>query len=102
MPDGVTRVVDMPGGQSLGVAPASYGQARIRLRAGTVLALYTDGLVETRTRSFDQGILALRAALADPHPHLDATCESLAAAPGDTREDDVTVVLARIPPGPAA
>jgi len=46
MPDGTTRVLDMPGGQSLGVAPASYGQARIRLRPGTILALYTDGLVD--------------------------------------------------------
>jgi hypothetical protein len=99
MPDGTTRVLDMPGGQSLGVAPASYGQARIRLRPGTVLALYTDGLVETRTRPFDQGILALRAALASPRPDLDAACEELATAPGETREDDITIVLARIPAG---
>jgi serine phosphatase RsbU (regulator of sigma subunit) len=99
MPGGATRVLDMPGGQSLGVAPASYGQARIRLRPGTVLALYTDGLVETRTRPFDQGILALRAALSGPRPDLDATCEELATAPGETREDDITIVLARIPAG---
>jgi Stage II sporulation protein E (SpoIIE)/GAF domain len=102
MPDGTTRVLDLPGGQSLGVAPASYGQARIRLLPGTILALYTDGLVETRTRPFDQGILALRSTLARPHPDLDATCEELAASPGENREDDITVVLVRIPPGPAA
>ena len=100
MPDGTTRVLDMPGGQSLGVAPASYGQARIRLRPGTILALYTDGLVETRTRPFDQGILALRAALARPRRDLDATCEELATAPGGSPEDDITVVLARIPADP--
>jgi len=91
----------MPGGQSLGVAPASYGEARIRLRPGTVLALYTDGLVETRTRPFDQGILALRSALAGPRRDLDATCEELASSPGESREDDITIVLARILPGPA-
>ena len=100
MPDGTTRVVDMPGGQSLGIAPTRYGQASIRLRPGTVLALYTDGLVETRTRPFDRGILALRAALGRPHPDLDAACEALAAAPGETLEDDVTVVLARVQPVP--
>ena len=100
MPDGTTRVIDMPGGQSLGVAPARYGQASIRFRPGTVLALYTDGLVETRTRPFDQGILALRAALGRQYPDLDATCEALAAAPGEIREDDITVVLARVQPGP--
>jgi hypothetical protein len=100
-PEGSTRVIGMPGGQSLGVAPASYGQAHIRLRPGTVLALYTDGLVETRTRSFDQGIVALRSALGRPCPDLDATCEELASWPGENREDDITIVLARIPPAPA-
>jgi hypothetical protein len=99
-PDGTTRVIDMPGGQSLGVAPAGYGQASIRFRPGAVLALYTDGLVETRTRPFDQGIVALRGALGRPQPDLDATCEALAASPGETREDDITVVLARLQPGP--
>jgi serine phosphatase RsbU (regulator of sigma subunit) len=99
LPDGTTRVVDIPSGQSLGVAPASYGEARIRLRPGTTLALYTDGLVETRTRPFDRGILALRSALAHPRPNLDATCEELASSPGDNREDDTTIVLARITPG---
>ncbi len=100
MPDGTTRVLEMPAGQSLGVAPTRYGQASIRFRPGTVLALYTDGLVETRTRPFDQGILALRAALGRQYPDLDATCEALAAAPGEIREDDITVVLARVQPGP--
>jgi serine phosphatase RsbU (regulator of sigma subunit) len=99
MPDGTTRVLELPSGQSLGIAPASYGEARIRLRPGTVLALYTDGLVETRTRPFDRGILALRSALSRPRLDLDATCEELAASPGETREDDTTIVLARIPEG---
>ena len=102
MPDGTTRVVGLPGGQSLGVAPADYGQAHLGFRPGTVLALYTDGLVETRTRPFDQGIVALRAALARPRQDLEATCEELATAPGDNREDDITIVLARILPFPAA
>jgi hypothetical protein len=101
-PGGAARVVGLRGGQSLGVGPARYGQARIRLRPGAILALYTDGLVETRTRPFDQGIRALRSALARPHPDLEASCEELAMWPGENREDDITVVLARIPPGPAA
>src|SRR6516162_3997060 len=99
LPDGTTRVPDLPDGQSLGVTKASYGQARVRLRPGTTLALYTDGLVETRTRPFDQGILALRSALSGQHQHLDATCEELISALGETGEDDITVVLARIPLG---
>ena len=102
MPGGTTRVPDLPGGQSLGVAPARYGQARIKLPPGTILALYTDGLVETRTRSFDQGILTLRSVLARQHGDLDAACDELIASLGEYYEDDITVVLARIPPSATA
>jgi hypothetical protein len=98
MPDHTTRVPELPGGQSLGVSPASYGQARIKFPPGTILALYTDGLVETRTRPFDQGILALRSVLARGDQQLDTLCEDLVSALGESYEDDITVVLARIPP----
>lgn len=97
LPGGLTRVPDMPGGQSLGLGTGVYGQARIRLRPGAVIALYTDGLVETRTRSFDQGILALRAALAAWPGRLDTVCDTLVAALAEPHEDDVTVLLARVP-----
>lgn len=97
MPDGTTRVPDMPGGQSLGLGSAVYGQARIKFPPGAVIALYTDGLVETRTRSFDQGIVALRSVLACGPPQLDAACDQLISSLAERSEDDVTVVLARIP-----
>jgi serine phosphatase RsbU (regulator of sigma subunit) len=97
MPDGITRVPDLPAGQSLGLGSAVYGQARIKLLPGTVIALYTDGLVETRTRSFDQGILAVRSVLADRNVHLETACDTLIASLAERYEDDVTVVLARIP-----
>jgi hypothetical protein len=97
MPDRTTRVAELPGGLSLGMVPASYGQARIRLRPGTILALYTDGLVETRTRPFDQGILVLRSVLAQGGQQLDTLCEDLVSSLGQDHEDDITVVLARIP-----
>jgi serine phosphatase RsbU (regulator of sigma subunit) len=97
MPDGTTRVPDLPAGQSLGLGSAVYGQARIKVPPGTVIALYTDGLVETRTRPFDQGILALQLALPCGPGRLDAVCDRLIGALAERFEDDVTVVLARIP-----
>jgi hypothetical protein len=97
MPDGTTHVPELPSGQSLGLGFAIYGQARIKLPPGAVIALYTDGLVETRTRSFDRGILAVRSALSRGHRHLDITCDMLIASLAERYEDDVTVVLARIP-----
>jgi hypothetical protein len=98
LPGGTTRVPELPAGQSLGIGVASYGQARIKLPPGAILALYTDGLVESRTRSFDQGILALRSVLAREHGNLDAICDALIASLAGRCEDDITVILARIPP----
>ena len=97
MPDGVTRVPDLPAGQSLGLGSAVYDQACIKLSPGAVIALYTDGLVETRTRSFDQGISALRAVLDCRPGDLGAACDTLIASLAERSEDDVTVVLARTP-----
>jgi hypothetical protein len=97
LPDGTTRVAELPAGQSLGLGPAVYGEARFELPPGTIVALYTDGLVESRTRSFDQGIVALRELLAGAHEHLDTLCDTLIATLAEHCEDDVTVTLARIP-----
>ena len=99
LPDGTTRVPELPAGPSLGLGTAVYGQARIKLPPGAVLALYTDGLVESRTRSFDQGILALRSVLAREHGHLETICDALITSLAGRCEDDITVILARIPPG---
>ncbi len=97
LPDGTTRVPELPPGQSLGIGVASYGQARIKLPPGAILALYTDGLVESRTRSFDQGILALRSVLAREHGNLEAICDALITSLAGRCEDDITVILARVP-----
>lgn len=99
LPDGTTHVPDLPAGPSFGLdLDARYGEARFKFPPGAVLALYTDGLAETRSRPFDQGIAALQAMLArhrrEPLQVIaDLIIESLAVR----REDDVTVLLARIP-----
>lgn len=99
-PDGSTRALDLPSGQSLGLGLATYGQARIKLPPGAVLALYTDGLVETRTRSFDQGISTVRAELSAIGDPLAKICDRLIHALADHPEDDVTLILVRIPDSP--
>ncbi|WP_037885239.1 SpoIIE family protein phosphatase [Streptomyces viridochromogenes] len=64
-PDGRTQVVDLPGGVVLGVdAQARYPVAELLMEPGAVLALYTDGLVERPGVDIDDGISALRVALA--------------------------------------
>jgi serine phosphatase RsbU (regulator of sigma subunit)/PAS domain-containing protein len=63
--DGRTRVLDLPGGVVLGVAPrARYPVTELQMEPGAILALYTDGLVERPGSDIDEGITALRVALA--------------------------------------
>ncbi len=98
LPDGRTHVPALPAGLPVGLGASQFGQARIKLPPGAVLALYTDGLVESRTRSFTKGVLALRSAISGQHGDLAGTCDTLIESLRH-QEDDVTVLLARIPPG---
>lgn len=64
-PDGRTEALDLPGGVVLGVDPgAPYPLTEFHVEPGAVLALYTDGLVERPGTDIDDGITALRLALA--------------------------------------
>ena len=98
--DGVTQVIELPAGLPLGLGDGSFEQTRIRLPPGATLALYTDGLAESRTRPLEEGITALRealsAALARPGGTLDACCAAVTSELRQQGEDDVTLVLARI------
>jgi hypothetical protein len=95
LPDGRTYVPAVPAGMPVGLGTGLFGQVRIKLPPGAVLALYTDGLVDSRTLSFERGILALRAAISGEHGDLASTCDTLIESLH--HDDDVTVMLARIP-----
>jgi serine phosphatase RsbU (regulator of sigma subunit) len=99
-PDGTTQVLDLPPGLPLGLGAESFQALRFGVPAGATLALYTDGLVESRSRPIDTGMAALREALAadlaDPSASLDSVCARVTAALQEHGEDDITLVLARI------
>ena len=100
--DGTTRVPVLPPGLPLGLGAGSFDATLVSLPPGTTLALYTDGLAESRTRPLDEGIAALRdalsSALAQPGAALDSTCETVTRALRQRGEDDITLVLARVRP----
>ncbi|HEY9244366.1 MAG TPA: SpoIIE family protein phosphatase [Streptosporangiaceae bacterium] len=100
LPDGSTMLPELPAGLPLGLAAGSFDTVRIDLPPGAVLALYTDGLVESRTRPLDDGLSALRdalgAALGKPGATLDGACEEVIQALRQRGEDDLTLLLARI------
>jgi PAS domain S-box-containing protein len=102
LPDHTSRVVDVPPGLPLGLGPTTFHAVRLTLPPRSTLALYTDGLVESRRRPFDEGILALRAALAASSGPLQASCDAITRSLCRYAEDDTTLILARIPDRPGA
>ncbi|AXI79882.1 SpoIIE family protein phosphatase [Peterkaempfera bronchialis] len=97
LPDGRTEVLDLAGGVLLGVdREIRYPVTELRLPPGSVLALYTDGLVEQPGADIGQGIDRLRSALA--HTWTDSladTAERLVreARYAPDRLDDVALLL---------
>jgi serine phosphatase RsbU (regulator of sigma subunit) len=94
------RLLDLPAGLPLGLAMGSFEVTRFALPPGATLALYTDGLVEDRTRPIDDGLYALQealaAALARPGTTIDTTCKDIAHTLREHGEDDMTLMLVRI------
>lgn len=68
LPDGTTRLVDMTAGPPLGVGGLPFEATELELPEGSVVALYTDGLVEDRDRDVDHATTELCRALAAPRP----------------------------------
>ncbi|MDH6142842.1 MULTISPECIES: SpoIIE family protein phosphatase [Kitasatospora] len=105
-PDGRTEVLELPGGPLLGVAtPADFPAVPVSLPVGSVLALYTDGLVEEPGIGVDPGIARLRDTLAEADPtNLELLADRLlsAAHRSPNRPDDVALLLARREPDPPA
>lgn len=104
LPGGAGRMLDLPPGLPLGLEAGSFESTLVSLPPGATLALYTDGLVESRVRSLDDGLAALRnllcAALADPAAPLTEAGDSVTQALRPHGEDDITLVLARVRGGP--
>jgi serine phosphatase RsbU (regulator of sigma subunit) len=98
-PGGATEVLDLPPGLPLGLGAGSFQVTQFSLTPGATLALYTDGLVESRIRPIDDGLAALRSALssalAEPGSTLDGACQTVTQLLCEHGEDDITLMLAR-------
>ncbi|MBZ3905671.1 SpoIIE family protein phosphatase [Streptomyces griseiscabiei] len=98
-PDGKVRVLDLAGGPLLGIdAEASYPTTEVALAEGAVLALYTDGLIESPGVDIEEALADLgeRLSRAGERP-LDALADSLVREIGaaEERADDVALLLLR-------
>ncbi|MFJ3632755.1 SpoIIE family protein phosphatase [Streptomyces sp. NPDC090112] len=108
-PDGTVYLVGTPPGAPLGVGGITFTTTEITLPPGSLLVLYTDGLIEARTRDIDERLGELTGLLTEPLQPLDQLCDSLIAhlVPASA-DDDIALLAARIgadsrlpPSGPA-
>ncbi|MCG7205117.1 serine/threonine-protein phosphatase [Streptomyces arenae] len=88
-PDGHTELVDVPAGPPLGVGGLPFESVDFELAEGSMLALFTDGLVESRRRrDIDSGIRDL--------------CDALSRSGTGPLEEICHRVVAELLPGPPA
>jgi serine phosphatase RsbU (regulator of sigma subunit) len=98
--------LDLPTGPPLGLGGLPFEEAEVELPEGSLLVLFTDGLIESRQRDIDAGLNAMRKVLSDIHVQpdgppnaassLDSICDRLVdeLLPEDAR-DDAALLVAR-------
>ncbi|MET9496454.1 SpoIIE family protein phosphatase [Streptomyces sp. NPDC006552] len=89
-------MLDVPPGMPLGVGGEPFEEVEVELPEGSLLGLYTDGLVESRDHPLDEGLSAFRAVLDDPptrRPAATPQRPGYARTPSDSLEDVCDHVL---------
>ncbi|WP_412565955.1 SpoIIE family protein phosphatase [Streptomyces decoyicus] len=96
-PDGRVEFLHSPVSPPLGLGTGlPFETAELSLPEGSRLVLYTDGLVENRSRDLDAGMEALRAALTGPDRTPEDTCATVLQSLLPARStDDVALLVAR-------
>ncbi|MFD3588210.1 SpoIIE family protein phosphatase [Streptomyces sp. NPDC058683] len=96
-PYGKVTFPDLPSGTPLGVGLGiPFEAVELELPEGSRIALYTDGLVESRDQDIDVGMKRLGRALADPGQSLEGLCSSvMETVPARSPGDDVALLVAR-------
>jgi PAS domain S-box-containing protein len=105
-PDGAAEYLDLPANPPLGLGGLPFEEAEADLPEGSLLVLYTDGLIESRQRDIDSGLNAMAKVLRDVRvqpagrgraaPPLESVCDRLVDALLPERaEDDAALLVAR-------
>ncbi|WP_033311131.1 SpoIIE family protein phosphatase [Streptomyces iakyrus] len=96
-PGEAALMLDVPPGMPLGVGGEPFEEVEVELPEGALLALYTDGLVESRDHPLDEGLQAFVSALSDPTQPLEDVCDHVLNTL-DTHhgEDDIALLMARV------
>ncbi|MFI7097857.1 SpoIIE family protein phosphatase [Streptomyces sp. NPDC050161] len=90
-------LLDVPPGMPLGVGGEPFEEIEVELPDGALLALYTDGLVESRDHPLDEGLQAFRGALSEADRPLEDACDHVLSALDTSHgEDDIALLMARV------
>ncbi len=93
--DGKAETLSQPAGVLLGAGRSGYEAASLALQPGDLLLLYSDGLIERRNRSLEEGLAALTAAAAgnsDPELVIASVLDTM----GSAAEDDTCLVALQV------
>jgi serine phosphatase RsbU (regulator of sigma subunit)/anti-sigma regulatory factor (Ser/Thr protein kinase) len=98
-PDGTNELLDVSPAPPLGIGAGPIQSRVLNIEDGSLLVLYTDGLVEKRTRDIDEGLALLREIFgpgSTDRPLEDLCKATLAGVYADTQRDDIAVLIARL------
>ncbi|OKK17289.1 phosphatase [Streptomyces sp. CB00455] len=96
-PDGAARILDTPPGVPLGVGGIDFTPTDFTLVPGSLLVLYTDGLIEARGHDLDERLAELTELLSGRDRQLDHICDSLVThLVPVAADDDIALLVARI------
>jgi serine phosphatase RsbU (regulator of sigma subunit) len=92
--DQASRALDQPAGILLGAGQSGYEAASVTLQPDDLLLFYSDGLIERRDRSLQDGLAVLAdAAASDPNPERVVAHVLDALGTTDTEDDTCLVAL---------
>lgn len=96
-PDGAVSFPDLPAGPPLGLGGLPFESMEFELPVGSLLALFTDGLVEARDHDIGHGLDTLGRVLTDRSASLEELCDRAVSelVPGGTSADDTALLLVR-------
>src|SRR5215467_13006849 len=98
-PDGSNELLEVPLAPPLGVGTGLIQSRTLTVEDGSLLVLYTDGLVEKRSRDIDEGLGRLCEIFGPgsaSQPLEDLCRATLAGVYADERRDDIAVLMARL------
>ncbi|MFD4393771.1 SpoIIE family protein phosphatase [Kitasatospora sp. NPDC058478] len=96
-PDGRAELLELHSGAPLGVGGVPFDSATVGIADGSVLALFTDGLVERPEASLEASLRALCDQLIDPKQSPEAVCDTVLDRLDSTGpKDDIALLVAAL------